>query len=179
MDVENRLVTIFSPCLEKTWPRGHGRVKLQEGWRGKALGKSCGKRRWPRFPVAINKVDKPATVFANVLLLLFHPAAIILHRFRCHDERSALQPLLRFTTNIHIASSICLSPLSISLSLFLSVYCVCSLPYAIRDRYCVEIYLSSTRFLIATGTTSFFNESIHTRDQWSEELELIAVSSFR
>lgn len=31
--------------------------------------------------MAINKADKPATVFANVLLLLFHPIAIILHRF--------------------------------------------------------------------------------------------------
>lgn len=47
------------------------------------LGLSCvEKLPKTRLPVAINKPDKPFTVFANVLLLLFHPAAIILHRFR-------------------------------------------------------------------------------------------------
>lgn len=68
------------------------------------LGLSCvEKLPKTRLPVAINKPDKPSTVFANVLLLLFHPAAIILHRFRVtmNESPRSQDPSLFFSkTNI-------------------------------------------------------------------------------
>lgn len=57
----------------RTKAPGHGRVKL---WKSSESAPRL------RLPIAINKADKPASLFANVLLLLALPAVTIPHRFR-------------------------------------------------------------------------------------------------